>query len=122
MSGATFDCSMNPAAKFGDALRKDCNTTLAGGPISRGKIVQYLNQPLFAKFSGQDRLLELVGEKKFHALESCCSRGSKALQERPTSAQGRMSKEEGAWGNNDVAEPAPIRPPVTTAGGEPYHA
>jgi hypothetical protein len=74
-----FYCGLNPFAKLRDPLGKDGNTALAGGPIARRKIKQYLDQLLFSNSFCQDRFVKLIGEEKPHAVESRRFPGSKPL-------------------------------------------
>ena len=82
-----FDRGSNPLPELRDAFRKDGNAALAGSPVPRWKIVQHLDQLLFAEFRGQSRLFEFVGEEKLHALKSRRSCGCEPLHERQFSEQ-----------------------------------
>jgi hypothetical protein len=53
-----------------DPVRKNGDSPLAGRPISRREIVQYLRKSVLLQAFAQNRFLEIIGEQIFHTTKA----------------------------------------------------
>ena len=77
-----IDGAQDAVAKFIHPIRENGDPTLAGSPIARREIVQYLRKSMLLQLLAQRRLFEIVRKQRFHSAEAGSLGRGEAIQER----------------------------------------